>query len=488
MKNLKTLTAKVIDGKVTLNLPEYINGTKLELEIISIANPINDQQVDQTIGESERDYNHGVLSDTETLINTPLLFEDLYLIDPLLQAVAEKGYKYPSPIQIQAIPLALEGNDILGTAQTGSGKTAAFALPILQHLTDKKYKGKPYPRSLILSPTRELAIQIGESIASYGEHTGIKHVTIYGGVSQRPQVNQLKRGVDILVATPGRLLDLIDQGEIDLDRIEIMVLDEADRMLDMGFINDIRKVMRMIPEACQIMLFSATMPPQILDLADKILANPKRVSVDPPTSTVDTVESFVFFVEKPDKFDLLLHILTTENITKALVFMRTKHSANKVVRKLIKENIQADAIHGNKSQSAREKALFDFKNDRIAVLVATDIAARGIDIDDITHVINFDMSNEPETYIHRIGRTARAGKSGSAYNFCMDSERPFLVDVERLVQQHLIRTEGYPYMSSIRVPGVTDLHATRRGNVSGSKKKRAGKTKHKRKRYHNRGY
>ncbi|MCG3217543.1 MAG: DEAD/DEAH box helicase [Candidatus Heimdallarchaeota archaeon] len=482
MKNLKTLTVIVKDGKTLLDLPEFTDGTKLELRIISIEKSLQEQQTDQYLRDAEKVQSQDIFTEASALADEINLFHELNLIDPLLQAIEEQGYSQPSPIQAKAIPIVLKKRDILATAQTGSGKTAAFALPIIQILNAVKIKGKAYPRALILTPTRELAGQIGENITNYARHTYIRHATIYGGVSQHPQVRQLKQGKDIIVATPGRLLDLIDQGIADIDWIEILVLDEADRMLDMGFIHDIRKIIKMISDKCQVMMFSATMPPQILDLADKLLVDPKRISVDPPTSPVETIESSLFFVEKPDKFSLLLHLLKTEEVKKALVFMRTKFSANRIVKKLKREKINADAIHGNKTQNAREKALRDFKNGRIKVLVATDIAARGIDIDDITHVINFDMSNEAETYIHRIGRTARAGKSGIAFNFCMDGERPFLEDIERLIQQHLIRAEEYPFMSRFPAPSLTDLASTRKKLKSTYKKRKSKRTVKKKRR------
>ncbi len=473
MKNLRTLDVVVNNGKVVLDLPEYSDGTKLKIQIISLEKILEEQLTDQFKNENFH----------EDINDDKIRFEDLDLIYPILEAITQQGYEYPTPIQVKAIPLALKGKDLLATAQTGSGKTAAFSLPMIQLLSNNPVKGKSYPRGLILSPTRELASQIGESIWKYSELTDIRHVTIYGGVNQKPQVRHLQRGKDIVVATPGRLLDLINQGHMEMDRIEIMVLDEADRMLDMGFIRDIRKIIKMIPDMAQIMLFSATMPKQILELADQILVNPENVAVDPPASTVDTIESSVFFVEKSDKFELLIHLLYEEKINKALIFSRTKHGANKIVKKLLREHISASAIHGNKSQSAREKALSEFKNNEIQVLVATDIAARGIDIDDITHVINFDMSNEEETYVHRIGRTARAGKSGKAYNFCDESERPYLMAIERLTQKHLIRAENYPFMSRIAPPKPTDLEGKQRKNKSSYKRSRNERNSNKQRRY-----
>ncbi|MHA1912614.1 MAG: DEAD/DEAH box helicase [Candidatus Kariarchaeaceae archaeon] len=485
MKDLTILKTTVNDGKAILDLPEFLDGTKLELRIISIEEPLQKQQVerfkrdDEIIQKTDEVTDTETVSDAGTLIDKSKLFTEMNLIDPLTRSIEEQGYKHPSPIQVKAIPIALQKKDILATAQTGSGKTAAFALPIIQILSANKPKGKAYPRTLILAPTRELANQIGESMASYAKYTEIKHVTVYGGVSQNPQARQLKKGKDVIVATPGRLLDLIDQRIADIDWIEILVIDEADRMLDMGFIHDIRKIMKMIPDTTQIMMFSATMPPQIQSLADTVLVDPVRISVDPPSSPVDTIESSVFFVEKPEKFNLLLHLIKTEKINKALVFMRTKYSANRIVKKLVREKIRSDAIHGNKTQSSRERALNDFKNGRIRVLVATDIAARGIDIDDITHVINFDMSNEAETYVHRIGRTARAGKSGIAYNFCMEDERYYLVEIERLIQKHLNRAEKHPFMSKIPAPSPTDLDSKKKikSNFRRRKAKRTSKRK-----------
>jgi ATP-dependent RNA helicase RhlE len=362
-------------------------------------------------------------------------FEDLKLIEPLLRAVRAEGYTIPTPIQQQAIPHVLTGQDLLGCAQTGTGKTAAFALPILQHLTQNPRRGNDrHIRVLVLAPTRELATQIGESFRTYGKHTPIKHVTIFGGVGQQPQVDALRRGSEVLVATPGRLLDLMGQGYIKLDKIEVLVLDEADRMLDMGFIHDVRRIINTLPRQRQTLLFSATMPAEIQDLADRILHNPVRVAVTPVASTVETIHQSVFFVEKKDKPTLLQQILSDSSITRVLVFTRTKHGANKVVQQLERARIHAEAIHGNKSQTARERALANFKNGKTRVLVATDIAARGLDVDDITHVINYDLPNEPETYVHRIGRTARAGASGFAYSFCDFEERAYLKDIERLIR------------------------------------------------------
>jgi len=401
-------------------------------------------------------------------ITTDSSFHDLQLEDDLVRAVEKIGYKHPSLIQEQSIPIALQGKDLIATAQTGSGKTAAFSLPMIQRIRAKP-RGKI--RGLVLAPTRELAIQIDTSLSDYVKFSKIRHTKIYGGVSQNSQVKAVKKGVDILVATPGRLLDLISQGFIQLEDVEVFVLDEADRMLDMGFIRDIRKIMGMISKDCQILLFSATMPKEIVKLSDQFLKNPSRVSVDPPSSTVETIDSYVFFVEKKKKFDLLLHILTEEDLDKTLIFTRTKHMANKISRWLTKEGIKASAIHGNKSQSAREKALNGFRSGSISVLVATDITARGLDVLDITHVINYDMSNEPETYVHRIGRTARAGKSGIAYNFCAKDEQPYLRDIERLIKQHLIRKEDYPFRTNLNEPPITSLNPNKSRNNRSRRKR-----------------
>jgi ATP-dependent RNA helicase RhlE len=373
-------------------------------------------------------------------------FQDLNLIDPLLRAVRAEGYETPTPIQEQAIPHVLSGRDLIGCAQTGTGKTAAFALPILQHLSERQPNGAI--RALILSPTRELATQIGDSFAVYGRNLRLRTIVIYGGVGQQPQVDKLRRGADILVATPGRLLDLMNQGYVNLNRIEIFVLDEADRMLDMGFIHDVRRVISALPTRRQTLLFSATMPQDIQDLADRILVKPVRVEVTPQATTVEKIDQSVFFVEKKDKRALLEHLLSDRAIRRVLVFTRTKHGANKLVEQLFRSNIQAEAIHGNKSQSARERALANFKSGRTRVLVATDIAARGIDVDDVTHVINYDLPNEPESYVHRIGRTARAGASGIAYSFCDAEERTHLRDIEKLIRLRVPVVAEHPYAAA----------------------------------------
>jgi ATP-dependent RNA helicase RhlE len=372
-------------------------------------------------------------------------FSELKLIEPLLRAVQQEGYSTPTPIQQQAIPHILAARDVLGCAQTGTGKTAAFALPILQRLLETPRQGK-HIRVLVLAPTRELATQIGESFTTYGKHTPIKQVTIFGGVGQNPQVEALRRGPEVLVAAPGRLLDLMGQGFVRLDRIDILVLDEADRMLDMGFINDVRKIIKTLPRERQTLLFSATMPDEILDLAHSILHQPVSVEVTPVASTVEKIRQAVFFVDKKNKPALLRHILEDETIRRVLVFTRTKHGANKVVEQLGRYGTEAQAIHGNKSQSAREKALAGFKRGTLRVLVATDIAARGIDVDDVTHVINYDLPNEPETYVHRIGRTARAGASGVAYSFCDAEERAYLRQIEKLIRLQVPLIKEHPYL------------------------------------------
>lgn len=380
-------------------------------------------------------------------------FEDLKLEKQLLKALAEEGYKKPSPIQVQAIPPALEGRDILGCAQTGTGKTAAFALPVLNKLINHKTRGRREIKALILTPTRELALQIHESIEAYGRHTGIRSCVIFGGVSAKPQIEKLRKGVDILVATPGRLKDLESQKEINLKSLDIFVLDEADRMLDMGFIHDVKKIISMIPEKRQTMFFSATMPPEIQDLISKILKNPVRIEVAPVSSTADTIEQSVCFVDKNNKHRLLIEFLRSGRISSSLVFTRTKHGADKLVKELLKAGINARAIHGNKSQGARQTALSEFKSGKIKVLVATDLAARGIDIDELSHVFNYDLPNVPETYVHRIGRTGRAGLRGISISFCNIEEKPYLKDIEKLTGNKIDVNEDHSYpMMIMTVP------------------------------------
>lgn len=376
-----------------------------------------------------------------------MAFKNLSIIEPILKAVAEEGYTIPTPIQQQAIPLVLQRKDLLGCAQTGTGKTAAFAIPILQQLYEQKPL-QPGIKVLILTPTRELAIQIDESFAAYGKYTGIRHTVIFGGVSQMNQTNALRRGVDVLVATPGRLLDLMSQGYIRLDQLQIFVLDEADRMLDMGFIHDVKKIIAKLPQKRQTLFFSATMPPEIQKLANVLLTNPAKVEVTPPATTVEKIDQSLFHVGKMEKPELLLHLLENPEIRTALVFTRTKHGADKVVKILQRQNIRAAAIHGNKSQNARQAALSDFKNGTLRVLVATDIAARGIDIDELTHVINFDLPNVPETYVHRIGRTGRAGNTGIAISFSSMEEREELKDIQKLIGKLIPVVHDHPYVSS----------------------------------------
>ena len=376
-----------------------------------------------------------------------MLFTDLKLIEPILRALNEEGYTQPTPIQEQAIPFILNGRDLLGCAQTGTGKTAAFAIPMLQLLT-KPYAQKPGQkniRALILTPTRELAIQIEESFNAYGRHLRLKNQVIFGGVSQVPQTQALQRGTDILVATPGRLLDLMSQGYINLKDVEIFVLDEADRMLDMGFVHDVKKVITKLPQKRQTLFFSATMPAEIQSLANAILSNPEKVEVTPVSSTAETINQSLFFVDKNNKKSLLAHLLQDSNIKSALVFTRTKHGADKVVKDLVRIGIKTEAIHGNKSQNARQRALSNFKDGTTRVLIATDIAARGIDVDELTHVINYELPNIPETYVHRIGRTGRAGLSGVAFSFCEQEELPYLKDIQKLIGKSVPVDMEHPY-------------------------------------------
>jgi ATP-dependent RNA helicase RhlE len=375
-------------------------------------------------------------------------FSDLNLIEPLLQAIIETGYTTPTPIQMEAIPPLLEGKDLLGCAQTGTGKTAAFALPILQELAKNHKRPEPKcPRALILTPTRELAIQILDSFKVYGKHLKLKHTVIFGGVGQGPQVKALRDGVDVLVATPGRLLDLIEQRCLRLDKIEIFVLDEADRMLDMGFIHSIRKILTMLPKKRHSLFFSATMPPDIVKLANSMLTDPIKVEVTPQSTTVELIDQSVMYVEKSKKRDLLRRLLENKDFKRVIVFTRTKHGANRVVEILSKNRITTEAIHGNKSQGARQRALENFKSGKIRVLIATDIAARGIDIDDISHVINYEIPNISESYVHRIGRTARAGTKGIAISFCDAEERSFIKDIEKLIGQSIPVDRDHPYHS-----------------------------------------
>ncbi|MDX2248180.1 MAG: DEAD/DEAH box helicase [Bacteroidia bacterium] len=377
-----------------------------------------------------------------------MYFENLGLIEPIQRALKTEGYSKPTPIQEQSIPVILNKRDLLGCAQTGTGKTAAFAIPILQILYEQKNNEKirnRHVKALIITPTRELAIQIDESIHAYGRYTSLTHTVIFGGVSQRPQMSALQRGVDILVATPGRLLDLVNQGHLDLSHISILVLDEADRMLDMGFYNDVKKILALIPAKRQSLFFSATMPPAIVKLAGSILQNPVKVEVNPIASTAEKVQQSVYFVDKDKKGLLLIHVLNDPEISSALIFTRTKYGADKLATFLNRAGVRSDAIHGNKSQEARQKALNNFKQGKTRVLVATDIASRGIDVDDLSHVINYEIPNVPDTYVHRIGRTGRAGAEGVALSFCDAEEMVYLRDIHKLIAQTVPVVEDHPY-------------------------------------------
>lgn len=365
-------------------------------------------------------------------------FENLRIKKPLQRALENEGYTAPTPIQALAIPHLLENRDLIGIAQTGTGKTAAFVLPILQKISDIRKHSKPrMPRVLVLAPTRELAAQIGDSFATYGQFIKFRHTVIFGGVGQGPQVKALSHGVDVLIATPGRLLDLLDQGYVKLSAVEFFVLDEADRMLDMGFMKDVYRIVSLLPVKRQSLFFSATMSPQISEIARKLLTSPILVEVSPQATTVEKIDQFIFFVDQENKDKLLLGLLQHNHLTSVLVFTRTKHRANKVALLLNRNNIEADAIHGNRSQNQRTKAMDDFRSGSVRVLVATDIAARGIDVEDISHVINYDIPNEPENYVHRIGRTARAGSDGTAYSFCAADERDYLRNIEKLIRQKI---------------------------------------------------
>ncbi|MBT8290920.1 MAG: DEAD/DEAH box helicase [Muriicola sp.] len=381
-----------------------------------------------------------------------MTFEDLKLIPPLQKALRDINYIVPTDIQAKAIPLVLNKEDVIGSAQTGTGKTAAFAIPILQHLTNQPQnrKGKRKVQALVVTPTRELAIQIAESFTEYGKYTHLRNTVIFGGVSQGSQTNALRNGVDILVATPGRLLDLMNQGFITLDHIKYFVLDEADRMLDMGFIHDIKKIIAKLPRERQSLFFSATMPKSIVKLSHEILRNPKKVAVSPVSSTAETIQQYLYTTNKADKKDLLFHILKDPELEQVLLFSRTKHGADKIVRNLHKNRIEATAIHGNKSQNQRQKALKDFKEGRKRVLVATDIAARGIDIDKLRHVINYDIPNEPETYVHRIGRCGRAGEEGISISICEPEENAYITDIEKLTRQKIEIVPDHPFPQTDR--------------------------------------
>lgn len=400
-------------------------------------------------------------------------FSKLAIIEPILEALASEGYTSPTPIQQQAIPIVLQRRDLLGCAQTGTGKTAAFAIPVLQLLSEQRPL-KPGIKTLILTPTRELAIQINESFAAYGKNLNIKSTVVFGGVSQHSQVMALKRGIDVLIATPGRLLDLMNQNIVSLRQLEIFILDEADRMLDMGFIHDVKKIISRLPAKRQTLFFSATMPGEIQKLADSLLTDPVQVEVSPPSSTVDKIDQSLYFTNKADKPKLLKHLLEAKNINTALVFTRTKHGADKVVKYLQAAKVNSAAIHGNKSQNARQKALNDFKNGDLRVLVATDIAARGIDIDELSYVFNFDLPNVPETYVHRIGRTGRAGNSGMAIAFCDAEERIELRDIQKVIAKTIPVVDLHPYPM---VGGYTTEKPAHRsgGNSSNRPNRRFGR-------------
>lgn len=392
----------------------------------------------------------------------PIQFSSLPLIEPILRAVNDTGYTTPTPIQLAAIPSLLEGKDLLGCAQTGTGKTAAFALPILQRLAEKNQRPeRKHARALILTPTRELAVQIHESFQTYGKYLRLSYSVIFGGVGQGPQVRSMANGVDVLIATPGRLLDLISQHHVSLKKLEIFVLDEADRMLDMGFIHDIRKLISMLPAQRHNLFFSATMPPEIERLAGTLLKNPVRVEVTPVSSTAEKIDQTVMYVDRDKKKSLLRHVLQDKALKRVIVFTRTKRGANQVSEVLAKNGVSSAAIHGNKSQGARQRALDDFKAGRVRVLVATDIAARGIDVDGITHVINFELPNVAESYVHRIGRTARANAEGSAISFCDTEEKAYLRDIEKLIGQKVEVITDQPY-HSVNVAGA---HALSKGKA-----------------------
>ncbi|WP_445452396.1 DEAD/DEAH box helicase [Flavobacterium sp. 25HG05S-40] len=414
-----------------------------------------------------------------------MLFEDLSLSNSIQRAVFEEGYTQPTPIQEKSIPHILAGKDLVGCAQTGTGKTAAFAIPIIHNLhrivgSSKKTK---QIRCLVVTPTRELAVQIGESFDTYGKYTNLRQLTIFGGVSQVPQVDQLKKGIDILIATPGRLLDLHKQGFIDFDHLHFLVLDESDLMLDMGFINDVRKIVKLVPTNRQTLLFSATMPMAIRELADTFLNKPEYVSVTPVSSTAEIIEQQIYFVDKTDKRALLYHLIRNENLSNVLVFVRTKHGADNVVKALKKHGVNAEAIHGDKSQTARQRVLDNFKAKEISVLVATDIAARGIDIESLPYVINFDLPNIPETYVHRIGRTGRAGNGGISISFCSKDEEPYWKDIQKLIKVSVKTINDHPYPWKDEVPNPDakpDLRNKKKPEGTNSRKSEASKKNKKR--------
>jgi len=407
-----------------------------------------------------------------------MTFTELGLIEPILKALSAEGYTNPTPIQEQSIPILLNKKDLLGCAQTGTGKTAAFSIPILQHLynDNRTVKGKRKIKALIITPTRELAIQIGENFTNYGQYTDINNTVIFGGVKQGAQTQALKAGVDVLIATPGRLLDLMAQGFISLRHIDYFVLDEADRMLDMGFIHDIKRVIAALPTRRQSLFFSATMAPRIVELSQKILGNPEKVEIEPEQTTAEKVSQAMYFVAKPNKSKLLIHLLQTEEYNSVLIFTRTKYGADKLVKILKREKITASAIHGNKSQGARQRALGEFKSGELKVLIATDIAARGIDVSELSLVINYEIPNIPETYVHRIGRTGRAKASGIALSLCDADERAYLKDIEKLIQQDIPVIEEHPYPDDtpIEAPKTTPKKKKPQKNSYFAKKKKSG--------------
>lgn len=410
-----------------------------------------------------------------------MTFKELQLIEPVLQALSKEGYTTPTPVQAQSIPAILQRRDLLGCAQTGTGKTAAFTLPLLQLMFEEKQETRPaHPQlhTLILTPTRELAIQIGESIAAYGRYLPLKHHVVFGGVPQQAQVNAIKKGLDIIVATPGRLLDLMQQGVVSLSTIKYFVLDEADRMLDMGFVQDVKRIIAHLPHQKQTLFFSATMPTEIKHLASILLRNPVKVEVTPVSSTAEMIQQSVYYVEKHHKQSLLLELLKDGSIETLLVFTQMKHAADKLCKQLQKAGISAEAIHGNKSQNARQAALKNFKNRKTRVLVATDIAARGIDIDELTHVLNYELPNVPETYVHRIGRTGRAGADGTAFSFCDWSEKTFLTDIQKLINKQITVVKDHafdvPSMHAVTTPAASNASTFR--NFSSQMRRPRGRT------------
>lgn len=405
-----------------------------------------------------------------------LVFDDFDLLSPIKKAIAETGYTVPTPIQAQAIPQLLSGRDLLGCAQTGTGKTAAFALPILNYLATNAERVQPkHTRVLVLSPTRELAIQIFESFKTYGKHLHLRYAVVYGGVGQRPQEQALARGVDVVIATPGRLLDLVGQRFLNLSSIETFVLDEADRMLDMGFVHDIKRVLQLLPKERQNIFFSATMSPEAEKLANAILRNPKKVEVTPVATTAELIEQSVMFVESADKMSLLKHLLQDKALSRVILFSRMKHVANRIAESLKKAGISAEPIHGNKSQSARQRALENFKAGRTRVLVATDLAARGIDVDNISHVINYELPNVSESYVHRIGRTARAGAQGLAIAFCNAEEKAFLRDIEKLIGESIPVDRDQPFHSEAVESARVMSSGKAKAAIEGSRGGRSGR-------------